>query len=208
MLLKQAAKVVLLAGLASVASTLVLSRPARADCYLFDLICFDSSDSRNTDRRSLPDEVASPDVESPPRRRVPPIGTTRTVRVTETYRLTRIQLPVRARLPWVDTGIDLSPGELLSIEAAGMWSTGGENPLQTDANGYPDAYSPQSLDSRLPFASLIGVVGNGDPFFVGESSRDTIVTGGRLFLSMNDIAESFDDNSGGVRVTILIKQPL
>lgn len=205
MLLKQAVKVLILAGLASVASTLALSKSAQAECYFFNLICREEGTSEEVVGER---DVTLSDRDRLAPRRVPPLGTTRRSHTTDSYQITRIQLTTHAHLPWVDTGIDLSPGETLSIEATGTWSVGGVNSQQTGSSGYPGAYNPQALDSRLPFAALIGAVGNSNPFLVGDGRSDTIVTGGRLYLSMNDVAESFDDNSGAMRVEILIKQPL
>jgi hypothetical protein len=55
----------------------------------------------------------------------------------------------------------------------------------------------------LPCSSLIGRIGNGPPFEVGNSLAGTVTAGGELYLGVNDEStQSFVDNSGSWTVVV------
>lgn len=107
---------------------------------------------------------------------------------------------------WMDTGVDVAPGETAEIEACGY--------IRASSTGFPIAY-PAGDDEcpgvyrfgfpvpDLPCWSLVGRLGDGEPFLVGEVT--TAATGGtseRLFLGIND--DNLVDNDGQYRATIRV----
>jgi len=107
---------------------------------------------------------------------------------------------VAADQPWTDTGIDVLPGERIEIDYVdGMWSPwpGG----LYDAIG--SGGDPRCDCNRLigaSHAALIGRLGDGEPFLVGDHQEMTVGQGARLFLGMND--SRLEDNSGWIEVRI------
>jgi uncharacterized membrane protein len=122
-----------------------------------------------------------------------------TLNLTARARSSRIS--VSARSPWVDTGIDLVAGQQLSIQANGTWTNGGDNPQLVG----PEGFENFTLDSaEMPsknFASLIGKVGN-RRFFIGDGGTGESPGSGRLYLQINDIPGTLNDNSGTINVDV------
>jgi len=107
---------------------------------------------------------------------------------------------VAGNRPWTDTGVDLSAGETVSVNASGSvsFSRGGQ------AIG-PQGDQPSCAvfrNPRVPYVardlrchSLIGRIGSPGTFFeVGASTQFRAPVGGRLYLGVND--NFFPDNSG------------
>lgn len=111
------------------------------------------------------------------------------------------QLLVSARAVWVDTGIDLVAGQPISIRASGTWTNGGGNPQRVGPNGFRDFTLAGAELPSENFAGLIGRIGN-HRLFVGEELSIASPATGRLYLQMNEIPGTFDDNSGNMNVTI------
>jgi hypothetical protein len=116
-----------------------------------------------------------------------------------------------ASAEWFDTGIILSNGETITIQASGdiyvgtlpdlrlNHETPDGAPIVTTSD--PQFPLPFLAESLVPW-SLVGRIGtNGQPFQVG--SRDIFVpqTAGELYLSVND--NNFADNSGNWEITII-----
>ena len=109
------------------------------------------------------------------------------------------QVSVAANVPWTDTGIDLSPGQTITVQASGevRWGRDRRDGPQGERNSPFNQARP--LPNR-PGAALIGRVG-GDVFYIGAGQGPIRVrSGGRLQLGIND--EFLDDNSGSFRVTV------
>ena len=108
---------------------------------------------------------------------------------------------------WTDTGIDLSIGDTVLIEADGA-VTPTRNPVIPlhDPNGHPDPTARQYNVEGLEEAnhnSLIGRIGEaGAPFLVGSQLLTKADTEGRLFLGINDI--NVLNNSGEFTATITV----
>jgi hypothetical protein len=107
---------------------------------------------------------------------------------------------VEGKRPWTDTGIDLSAGDSVSVNASGniTFSRGGQ------AIG-PQGDQPSCAVFRSPRVryvardlrchSLIGRIGSVGTFFeVGSSTQFRAPVAGRLYLGVND--NFFPDNSG------------
>ena len=122
-------------------------------------------------------------------------------------------IPVRvpADVEWVDSGIDVAVGETYALKAKGQAITG---PLSE----YPNAKSGPGGQETLcgieggyvegetcvlygePFGALIGKIGGGGVFLIGDASSFTAGATGRLFLAVNDFKGTYYDNQAGFTV--------
>jgi hypothetical protein len=112
----------------------------------------------------------------------------------------RIQVPANGG--WVNTGITVQQGQTL------LFQTTGEVRLSTDMNDVATAAGAKSgrraASAPLPTAlagALIGRVGNGQVFGIGNQTSVPAPNAGTLFLAVND--DQLADNAGsfGVEVT-------
>ncbi len=112
----------------------------------------------------------------------------------------RIQVPANAG--WVNTGITVQQGQTL------LFQTTGEVRLSTDMNDVATAAGAKSgrraPSAPLPTAlagALIGRIGNGQVFGIGNQTSVPAPNAGTLFLAVND--DQLSDNAGafGVEVT-------
>ncbi|CAN5678209.1 hypothetical protein BH18ACI5_BH18ACI5_04540 [soil metagenome] len=108
---------------------------------------------------------------------------------------------VSAKTPWTPTGLTVRRGEVLTF------NTTGEIQLSTapdDVAGSAGAKSQRyATSSPLPRAfagALIGRIGNGAPFPIGNQTSIPMPGAGQLFLGVND--DGFEDNAGEFRVEI------
>ncbi len=133
---------------------------------------------------------------------------------------TVVQVPGTAG--WVSTGINVNGGDTLSVRTAGFVMTA-QAPLFFQRGGMISGSGPAGqpwwgytcAEAGLPpgmdlgpcaygdawFGTLIGRVGE-TSFVVGDTSLLTIPGGlsGELWLTVNDYAESYSDNSGAFTV--------
>ena len=110
-------------------------------------------------------------------------------------------LVVSARQAWTPTGLNVRRGEVLTF------NTTGEIQLSADTNDVAGSAGARSqryaANAPLPrnFAgALIGRIGNGQPFPIGNQTSVTMGASGQLFLGIND--DGFEDNVGEFRVEI------
>lgn len=115
---------------------------------------------------------------------------------------TRTEVTVSANVLWLDTGVALQAGQQFRVQASGLWSNTG--PPAKGPNGFIGFSHPSSLLPTANFASLIGRVG-GVMFPVGESFEGPSPGSGTLFLSINDLPNTFADNQGTLAVTIVLR---
>lgn len=115
------------------------------------------------------------------------------------------EIIVRADRGWTPTGITVSRGDTIRFE------TSGEIQLSPDPND--KASSAGSLTGRnAPNApirnslagALIGRIGNGAPFGIGNQASIPAPASGRLFLGIND--DGLSDNTGEFRVVVIAPQ--
>ena len=111
---------------------------------------------------------------------------------------------VNATERWTDTGIYVATGDELQITASGtitLSSNGSDRATPRGAlsgRSAPDSPLPQQVAG-----ALIGRVGEGQAFYIGDgSSRIRAPESGRLFLGIND--DFLADNSGSFRVTLAV----
>ena len=109
---------------------------------------------------------------------------------------------VSARQQWTPTGITVRRGETLRL------TTTGEIQLSADSNDvasaagaksgrYPTANAPMP---RVLAGGLLGRIGNGQPFPIGDQTSLPMPASGQLFLGVND--DNVNDNNGEFRVQI------
>jgi hypothetical protein len=115
-------------------------------------------------------------------------------------------ITVPATQPWTSTGISLRAGAV-SFKASGTINVNGgdpdgnntpagDGPINPTCTAGPSEYSGSWTAPGLPCWSLIGRIGNGKPFFIGDSRNVVIETSGELYLGVNDETGQFGDNSG------------
>jgi hypothetical protein len=112
---------------------------------------------------------------------------------------------VLAQSPWQSTDIYVSKGQVVTIRyMGGTWGVlGGARGAnkQTDAEGFEGEYrSVGLLLTSAPVGALVGRIGNGEPFLVGDEIRFRAGESGVLRLMIND--QSLEDNFGALRVEV------
>ena len=110
------------------------------------------------------------------------------------------QVMVVANAAWSDTGVDIRSGQTIYMEAMGeiRWGPSRRAGPNGESNSPYNAARPMP---NRPGGSLIGRVGNGDSFFVGDDHGAIRVRdSGRLFLGIND--DYLQDNTGYFRVIV------
>jgi hypothetical protein len=110
-------------------------------------------------------------------------------------------ITVMADNAWVDTGIAVRRGDRLDLNTTGT--------IYLRANGQSEASPAGAVDGSraarapmpgLPTGALIGRIGNGRPFGIGNQSTIVAPAAGELFLGIND--DYLGDNSGQFTVTL------
>ena len=113
------------------------------------------------------------------------------------------QVQVHANGDWLDTGLTAKAGTAYDLFAEGRWSIGllcgttdaagtGIGPLcATDPSGY-----------GFNEGTLMGRIGNGPPFFVGDKLHLVARSSGPLMLKDYDVPGFYGDNIGYVTVTM------
>ena len=109
------------------------------------------------------------------------------------------RLTLSGRSQWTATGITVRRGEPLTVSATGEIRIGGpSNPTATP--GGTGATEAQNPLPAAPTGALIGRVGNGQPFLIGNQTRIAAPAAGQLFLGIND--SYVQDNEGQFEVEI------
>jgi hypothetical protein len=109
---------------------------------------------------------------------------------------------VPANVPWTNTGISVSRGQSLRFEPTGeiRLSFNGDD-VATAAGVRSGRLSDKAIIPTIPVGALIGRVGNGQPFSIGETTEAfRMPANGRLFLGVND--DHSADNSGNYVVRV------
>lgn len=123
---------------------------------------------------------------------------------------------------WVDLGIILTTGQAFTITASGtvnIWPT-----CETDkaSQGFPDlncvlmsispvgtvAFDPAEDDYPLPGANvgvLVGKIGNGDVFLIGEGGTFVADVNGPLLVRINDKPEFAGDDVGFFNIVVRLE---
>jgi len=110
-------------------------------------------------------------------------------------------ITVPANVQWTNTGVTVRRNTQLIIRGTGDINLG--NNMSSGVGGSPAATIPgmRYPVQGAPNGALIGRVGNGRPFLIGDTSQPITVTGnGTLQLGVND--DNVADNTGAYHVTI------
>lgn len=111
---------------------------------------------------------------------------------------------VNANVGWVDTGIDLRAGDILTVRAEGKVQLSSNSNDMAGPGGTNRTGANAAMPNH-PIGALIARVGNGAPIFVGDGrATNRLTTGGRLFLGVND--DHSPDNSGTFRATVTVRR--
>ena len=110
---------------------------------------------------------------------------------------------VSARQTWTDTTMFVVKGSIVSFQTTGEITLDQAGDMVArpagEINGrfVPNAPLPRSLAG-----ALIGRIGNGQPFGIGDQTSIPMPATGRLFLGVND--SNVNDNDGAFTVTIRV----
>jgi hypothetical protein len=115
-------------------------------------------------------------------------------------------MQVQARDGWVSTGLQVRQGEVVTI------SSNGEVRLSRDpsdtATTAGSAKGRRAASAPMPnelAGALIGRVGNGRPFGIGNQNSFPAPGSGMLYLAVND--DDLNDNAGAFGVTVGLQDP-
>jgi len=116
-------------------------------------------------------------------------------------------------LNWVDTGLDVSVGDLVRLAATGEvdvkseWGAHGPEGT-TKFSAQPPGYYPVESKTRYGLAARI-TSGRGkelQKWSYGDAREMVIKTGGRLWLTVNDDAPDGNEGEYEVNITIFLKK--
>src|SRR4030081_777505 len=116
------------------------------------------------------------------------------------------ELDVPGNQPWTDTGIDLQPGQTVTITATGklQYMDNSSPGPQGAARGWRDMVRALPVNSAGRGA-LIGRLGSDEaaqPFLIGGSGQLPVRVAGRLFLGINGPAGDTANGSFHVKIEI------
>jgi hypothetical protein len=108
-----------------------------------------------------------------------------------------IMVPARQR--WTATGLTVRRGETVTLNATGEIRFGAGENDRASAGGSAQRMGENPVPSATT-GTLIGRVGNGQPFAIGSQERVQMPAAGQLFLGVNDT--HLDDNDGAFQVRV------
>jgi hypothetical protein len=109
---------------------------------------------------------------------------------------------VPSNVQWTNTGFNVTRGQVLRFEPSGeiRLSTNGEDVARA-AGALSFRHADKATIPTIPVGALIGRVGNGQPFSIGDTTNAfDMPDNGRLFLGVND--DHVQDNSGNFVVKV------
>ena len=110
-------------------------------------------------------------------------------------------ITVQANQPWTSTGITVRRGQTLTFQTTGevQLSTDGEDTANADG-AKKGRYAANAPMKQVLAGALIGRIGNGAPFAIGNQTSIVAPASGVLFLGVND--DGFEDNKGNFQVIV------
>jgi hypothetical protein len=110
-------------------------------------------------------------------------------------------IAVPANQAWTPTGMTVRRGETLNFKTTGQVQLSTDtNDIAGSAGSTSGRYAGSSPLPRALAGALIGRIGNGAPFAIGDQASFPAPAAGQLFLGIND--DNMADNQGGFRVEI------
>ncbi len=119
-----------------------------------------------------------------------------------TFSLSAQTVKVDGKKTWTDAGIDAVKGQQISLTASGRVYA--NNTVQCGPEGItnrPD-WRTYCVVNGKPHAGLIMKIGNGNPFFAGNSFAFSAPQNGRIYLGIND--NDVGNNKGEFSVVLSI----
>jgi hypothetical protein len=108
-------------------------------------------------------------------------------------------ITVNPKQAWTSTGVIVRRGDTVSFEASGRIRIGGPGNPEISPAGIPEV-APGAPLATAPAGALIGRVGNGASFVIGERNTIRMTSAGQLFVGVND--GNLGDNEGSFQVTV------
>jgi hypothetical protein len=103
---------------------------------------------------------------------------------------------------WTGTNVDLHAGQQVDISATGRATVISGLEVGPDGATGGSQQGARRITTGANFGALIGRIGNGPTFAVGEELHFTSDLDGELFLRVND--QTADDNGGGYAVAVRV----
>ena len=121
----------------------------------------------------------------------------------------RVTFTVNAGQPWTDTSLDLKPGDRVVISSEGALNFAKNNIAnKATPDGLPrtwyEVITPLPVNSA-GIGALIGRIGSSDaevPFLIGSRKEMTVSRAGRLFLGVNEPANTAGEGAYSVSVEV------
>ena len=125
----------------------------------------------------------------------------------------RITVEGNTGLNWVDTGINVSPGDLVRLAATGEvdvkseWGSHGPEGT-TKFSEQPPGYYPVESKTRYGLSARITSSKGKEQqkWSYGDAREMLVKTGGRLWLTVNDDAPDGNEGEYDVTITIILKK--
>ena len=108
-------------------------------------------------------------------------------------------ITVSSQQAWTPTGLTVRRGDTVSFTASGEIHIGGPGNPSVSAAGI-QAAAPGAPMANAPAGALIGRVGNGTPFLIGNGRTMRMPNAGQLFVGIND--GHLPDNDGAFQVQV------
>ena len=106
---------------------------------------------------------------------------------------------VSAQQQWTATGIAVRKGDWITLNSSGEINVG-NNEMAPPTGVRNQRFDPRAPMPRVLVGALIGRVGSGRPFGIGNQTRIQAPDSGQLFLGVNDSTVS--DNQGSFQVEV------
>jgi Ca2+-binding EF-hand superfamily protein len=115
-----------------------------------------------------------------------------------------VTITIDARQRWTDTRLDVRTGDLLTFTSRGtIQMSTDENDVASPA-GSRTGRGAQQAPVDAVAGALIGRIGDGAPFLIGDRTSITAPASGRLQLGVND--DHLADNRGDFEVTLSVQR--
>ena len=119
---------------------------------------------------------------------------------------------VPATVPWYNTRLQVTAGQVITIQASGRASTlktakgaqSGPRGQKIKCGSVASAPPPCALN-YAKYGALVGKIGGSPSFLIGKKLTFTARTGGILYLSVNDNLRWYADNFGGYTVIVTLQ---
>jgi hypothetical protein len=109
---------------------------------------------------------------------------------------------VLANQKWVDTGMTVSQGQQVAIESSGEVKLNADGSESSGPTGVGSGRrTPGATAPDVPVGALVGRIGNGPAFAVGDLRNVAMPGTGRLYLGVNDDAHGDNQGHFDVRLT-------